>query len=322
MRLEKKKVLITGAAGFIGSSLASRCLRENAETHILMLPQADNRRIKDILPYLHPHMGDLLNTWYLNKTVSTIKPDIIFHLAAYGIYASQKDSDRIMSINFLGTKNLVDACCRSGFKLFVNTGSVFEYGIKTKPLRETDPLEPITDYGVSKAAATLYCQALASRDNLPIVTLRLFTPYGYFEEPSRLIPSVILACLSNKMPKVSSPKFVRDFIFITDVIEAYIKTVERCADAQGEVFNIGGGRQYLLSEIVGLIIQLTGSSLKPQWGCAPRYSIESNMWQAKISKAKRLLHWQPKHTLKQGLEKTIRWFIKNREFYQEPFNSG
>ena len=318
MRLAKKKVLITGATGFIGSLLTRRCLQEGAQTHILMLPQADNRRLKDIRPCLYRHRGDLLHARHLNKIIAGIKPDIIFHLAAYGIYAAQKDSGRIMSINFLGTKNLIDACCRSGFKLFVNTGSVFEYGIKTRPLKETDSLEPITDYGVSKAAATLYCQALAERHNLPVITLRLCTPYGYFEETSRFIPSVILAYLKNKRPKLSSPRFVRDFIFIADVVEAYVKTAERCDYARGQIFNIGSGRQYHLGEVVDTIMQLAGSRLKPQWGCPPRYARESNMWQANITKAKRLLNWQPDYTLKEGLSKTIQWFIKNKEFYRGP----
>ena len=105
--------------------------------------------------------------------------------------------------------------------LLVNTGSSSEYGIKNSAMKESSLLEPVTEYGVSKAAATLFCQSYAVTENLPIVTLRLFSPYGRYEQKSRLVPSVILAALQKINPKISSRQFVRDFIFIDDVLDAY-----------------------------------------------------------------------------------------------------
>ena len=316
MQIKGKKVLITGAGGFIGSMLARRLLQEKAKVHILDIPQANNWRIINILPKVHMHFADLRNQKSLNKLVSLVKPEIIFHLAAYGVYSCQKERDAIFNINFLGTKNLLDACSGLNYKLFVNTGSIFEYGIKKHPLKETDTLMPITDYGISKAAATLYCQAVALRDNKPITTLRLSTPYGYYEELPRLIPSVILSYLNGKRPQVTSPKFVRDFLFIEDAIDAYIKSVEHSKRAKGEIFNIGYAQQYTISKVVEAIAALIASSIKPKWGNTPHYRIESNMWQTDISKAKRLLNWQPKYDLEKGLKKTINWFKDNKNLYK------
>lgn len=316
MRLEGKRVLVTGASGFIGSMLARRLLQEKAKVHILAIPQANKWRIRDILPKVHLYYADLQNRQSLDKLVFAVKPEIIFHLAAYGVYASQKERDTIFNINFLGTKNLLEACNALNYKLFVNTGSIFEYGIKKYPLKETDTLTPITDYGISKAAATLYCRAAAFRENKPIVTLRLSTPYGYYEELPRLIPSVILSYLNGQRPQVTSPKFVRDFLFIEDAVEAYIKTVTHSEHAKGEIFNIGYAKQYTIGKVVEKIAALIDSNIKPKWGNTPHYRIESDMWQTDISKAKRLLNWQPKYNLDEGLKKTINWFRDNKKLYK------
>lgn len=319
MQVKGKKVLITGASGFIGSMLVRRLLQEKAQTHIVLIPQADKWRIRDILSKVHLHYADLKNQKSLDKLILTVKPEIIFHLAAYGVYPSQKERDTIFNINFLGTKNILEACNNFNYKLFINTGSIFEYGIKKNPLKETDILEPITDYGISKAAATLYCKAVALRENKPITTLRFSTPYGYYEELPRLIPSVILSYLNGKRPQVTSPNFVRDFLFIEDAVEAYMKAVEYSERAQGEIFNIGYARQYTIDKVVKTIAALIGSSIKPKWGNTPHYRIESNMWQTDISKAKRLLNWQPKYNLDAGLKKTINWFKDNKNLYKNNY---
>ncbi len=317
--LKNKKILITGATGFVGSNLLRRCLQENAKVHIFTAAASDKWRIKGFLNRVNEHHVDLLDRKRLAKAVSKIKPDIIFHLAAYGVSALQKDVNRIIKTNFFGTMNLVNACNDVEFELFVNTGSVFEYGIKSGLLKENELPEPVSDYGASKAAATLYCQAIGKKENYPIITLRLFTPYGYYEEAQRLIPSVIISCLNNKNPKVSSPDYVRDFIFIEDVMDAYIKAAANGKSARREIFNIASGKKHSVGEVVHTIIKLTNDKLKPEWGSVPNYHIESKEWQASISKVKRLLNWQPKHNLEQGLKKTIQWFRENMDLYTDRY---
>ncbi len=161
--LNNKTVLITGSTGFVGAALARRCLNENGETHLITRAGSNRWRINDILNKAQEHNVDLLDFDKLVKVVSLIKPDIVFHLAAYGVYAFQNDARRIMEINYFGTANLLNACVKSDFELFVNTGSVFEYGLKQKPLAENMVLEPISDYGVAKAASTLYCHAIGKK---------------------------------------------------------------------------------------------------------------------------------------------------------------
>lgn len=320
--IKKKKILITGATGFVGSNLLRRCLVENAEVHILSEKTANRWRLEDVLGHVKEHCADLEDNARLGKIVSSIRPEIIFHLAAYGVLSWQKDIDRIMKINFLGTVNLLNACKKTGFALFVNTGSVFEYGIKNSPLRENDILAPVSDYGVSKAASTLFCQAAGKRENKPIVTLRLFTPYGYYEEPPRLVPSMILSCLKKENPKVLSPDSVRDFIFIEDVVEAYIRVTDNIHKSAGEVINIGSGKQYTIRKVVDLIIKSTGNSVKPEWGAVLGNNIESKMCKADISKARKLLNWELEYSLEEGLRKTIGWFRENIRLYKNSYCCG
>jgi nucleoside-diphosphate-sugar epimerase len=314
-----KTVLITGATGFVGSCLTHKLVNVNYDIHIIKREQSDIWCIKDILNRVESHNVDLVDRNGLEKLVKNIRPEIIFHTATYGGYPFQRDVDTIIQTNIIGTVNLVNACSKNGFDIFVNTGSSSEYGIKSKPMSEEDLLEPINSYGVSKGAETLFCQAKAKSERLPIVTLRLFSPYGYYEELTRLIPSVIKSCLLGENPQVSSLNSVRDFIFIENVLDAYMRVIE-VSDIDGEIFNIGYGKQHSVGEVVDKIVRLTGNKVKPVWGSVPKRSNEPTIWQADISKAKDILKWEPKHNLDEGLSKTIKWFEKNISLYDSKQN--
>jgi nucleoside-diphosphate-sugar epimerase len=314
--LKGRKVLITGSTGFIGANLVRNFLKNGAEVHILTRVTSNKWRIKDIFKDVHEYCVDLLDYEKLASIISDIAPEIIIHTAIYGGYPFQKDIKKIIASNFIGTVNLVNACKKVDFELFVNTGSSSEYGIKSKPMTEEDILEPVDDYGVSKAAATLYCQAVARREKIPVVTLRLFSPYGYYEEPTRLIPSVVISCLKRRNPEVSSPNSVRDFIFIEDVIDAYMK-VMKTSDIGGEIFNIGYGKQHSVREVVNKITELTGNNVRPVWGSVPKRANEPNVWQADVTKANDVFKWEPKYSLEAGLAKTIKWFRENMILYKE-----
>ena len=315
--IKNKKVLITGATGFIGSNLVRKSLELNANIHIFTRAVSNKWRINDVLGDVKEYCVDLLDYEKLEKVILDIKPEIIFHTAVYGGYPSQCKGKKIFETNLAGTINLINACRKIDFELIINTGSSSEYGLKNVPMRESDLLEPINDYGVSKASATLYCQAIAKRENRPITTLRLFSPYGYYEELSRLIPSTILSCLRNINPKVSASDSMRDFVFIEDVISAYIKVVENNDKAAGKIFNIAYGKHYSVGEVVSNIIKLTGVKLNPEWGKVFNPRMEPKIWQADISMAIELLNWQPEYSLDRGLERAIEWFKNNIDLYEE-----
>ena len=196
-------------------------VKEGSEVHIITRTESNKWRINEALADITDYNANLLNFGKLDEIISSIRPDIIYHAATYGGRANQKDTIRIMRTNLIGTINLIKICKKFSFELFINTGYSSEYGIKGMPMKEEAIPEPVNDYGVSKSAATQYCQSIAKNERLPIITLRLFSPYGSYEESTRLIPSVILSCLNKKKPKISSPKFVRDFVHVNDVLDAY-----------------------------------------------------------------------------------------------------
>ncbi len=315
--LEGLRVLITGASGFVGANFTRFLVSKEVEVHVLVRKTSNLWRIESIKNKLNIHYCDLNEREKLKGLISEIKPEGIMHFAIYGGYPFQKETLKIIRTNFLGTVNLLDACMSTGFKWFINTGSSSEYGIKNEPMKEDDLLEPINDYGVAKAAGTLYCQAVAKRTEAPIYTMRLFSPYGYYEEPTRLIPYTILSCLRNKNVLLSNPNAVRDFVFIEDVMNAYLKLIFNTNSIkQGDVFNVGSGKQHKISEVVSLIKKMTNCTSQLNWKKIPeRDSDILKVWEANIGKINSHLNWNTQYALKEGLEKTINWFKEHLNLY-------
>ena len=317
MEVKNQNILITGGAGFVGANFVYKFLELGYKISIIEGRKTSLWRLKGIKNKININYIDLKNYLDVEKFITKLNPQIILHFAAYGTYPrKQKDIRKIIDTNLLGTMNLVNACSKTKFKCFINTGSSSEYGIKEKPMKETDLLEPDNLYGITKAAATNYCQFTANRLNLPIITMRLFGVYGYFEEKERLIPTVIKSFLTNTELKLSSPKSVRDYIFIEDIVEAYLKAIKNIQKVKGEIFNLGTGKQYSINEVVKTVKEITGSKIKPEYGKIKLGQTEPKNWLADISKIKRLLNWQSKNNLKGGLQKNIDWFKENMFLYR------
>lgn len=302
----KQKILVTGATGFVGSWLVRKLVENKEDVSIIVRDKNLNARIVGVAENIHTYEGDLQSS-RLENIIDKIKPHIVFHLAAQGALPGQKVTiDDLIETNIKGLTRLINATKKHDLRLFVNTGSSSEYGVKERPMKESDVLAPINDYGVSKAAATLYSQKIALTESLPIVTLRLFSPYGYLDDPNRLISFVINKALRNETIILSSKKNVRDFIYIDDVVAAYLATIQTSFNP-GEIINIGSGKQHSVYDIVSDVIATTRSTSKLAWNTMPQQSrqIETKVWQADIKKAKIILNWKPKYTLHQGLKEII-----------------
>jgi len=307
------KVLVTGTTGFVGSCLSRRLLEMGYEVHSFKRTLSNPWRLVDIRRNIVEHVVDLRDADAVGRVVERIRPQVIYHCATYGGFADQKDTTAIFESNVLGTVNLLKACERVGFDYFVNTGSSSEYGIKFHPMDERDALEPNGDYGVSKAAATLFCKSEGISKQLPIVTLRLFSPYGPWDDPRRLIPYVIKSFLRNEVPQLTLPTSVRDFIFIEDILDAYIAVVKK--PFLGEVFNIGSGTQSSLGEVVTIVKDLLHTSTEPAWGAVSKQRQEPCLWVAQNNKARNNIEWDPSTSLKSGLQRTEVWMQNNLNLY-------
>ncbi len=315
---KKESFLITGAAGFIGACLAHRLVQEGAKVSVIVKKDSNLWRLSAIKGQLHIYRGDLTDKKFLRTAVHKIKPMVIYHLATHGAYSRQDDAEEIITTNILGTWNLLNATTDIDYKVFVNTGSSSEYGFKSSPMRETDLLEPNSYYAVAKSAQTLLNSYYARFKEKPNCTFRLFSVYGYFEEPSRLVPTLVNSCLKRRALNMVSPQTARDFIFIDDVIDAYL-SLNKLSRLRGEILNIGTGRQVSLKKIVDEALRLTKAKVAVHWGKMPERIWDTNIWVADTRKSQRILGWKAKTTLSEGLHKTIAWFQQEGSKYRKVY---
>ena len=310
-----KKVLVTGAGGFIGANLVRALLARGDEVHVLSRPESSHWRLAQIKEKIKFHNTQINDEASVLKVVKDVQPEQIFHLAHYGGNASESDLGLIHKVIIAGSSAVFDACSKVGsVKSLVNAGSSSEYGAKQSPMKEDMLLEPNTSYGCAKAWATFYGQHLAREKKVPITTLRFFTPFGPWESPPRFMPSVILSCLRGAAPQITNPLLVRDFAFVDDVVRACILAADN--PHPGEVINISFGCQMTFGEAVEIILKHTRMKVDIEIGGTGRsFDQTNNMWQADISKARDLLGWEPKYSQEEGIIKTIKWFNENKNLY-------
>ena len=172
--------------------------------------------------------------------------------------------------------------------------------------------EPNTAYGCAKLWATVYGEHLRREEGVPITTLRLFSVYGPFEAKSRLVPAVTLSLLADNLPTLSSPKTARDFVYVGDVVAAIMLASD--VNKPG-VYNIGGGTNVTLQEIVDCIAAEVGSSLELVWGSDASRSFDTARWVADTTKTEEVLGWKSTTPLVDGIVKTVQWLKEHDGLY-------
>jgi len=306
-----KRALVTGATGFVGANLARRLLRDGCEVHLLLRPAHNPWRIEAIRADVHLHTLNFDDREALAQAVGRIRPDWIFHLAAYGAYSDQTDVRQMIQTNIVATTHLVEACLETGFEAFVNTGSSSEYGFKNRAPNESEWLQPNSHYAWTKAAATHFCSYAARNAGAHLPTLRLYSVYGPFEEPTRLLPTLVLKGLQGQLPPLVGPDIARDFVYADDVCEAYIRAASIAEQEPGAVYNVATGVQTSLRQVVELAKQVMDIRDEPQWGSMPNRHWDSTTWVGDSDKIRRVLDWSPHYTFEQGFHQTVDWFRQN-----------
>jgi len=299
------RCLLTGASGFVGANLTRRLLHDGHEVHALLRPEHQPWRLGDVTS-LHRHSVDLTNPGEVQQAVRRIRPDWVFHLAAYGAYSSQTGFSRMVDINLNGTVSLLDACAETGVEAFIYTGSSSEYGYKDHPAREDELLEPNSHYAITKAAATHYCQFVARKHDVNAIAVRLYSIYGPYEDPSRLLPTLIDHGLRGILPPLVSPATARDFVYVDDAVDALI-CLAQSSPRRGAVYNLCTGVQTSLATVVETARTLMRIPVEPVWSSMPQRSWDTDIWVGSPAAMETEIGWRASIDFTTGLRRMIDW---------------
>jgi nucleoside-diphosphate-sugar epimerase len=316
------RTLLTGGSGFVGNNLARYLLHEGHEVNLILRQDHADWRIRDIRGDLRTHITDLCDRDEITRIVQGIRPDWIFHLAAHGAYSTQTDALKILHTNTIGTANLLLACMETGFEAFVNAGSSSEYGFKDHPPRETERLDPNSYYAVAKAAATMFCTFTAQSTGARISTLRLYSVYGPYEAPTRLMPTLIRKGLCNQLPPLVNPDIARDFVYTEDVIQAFVRAATVKDQDPGAVYNVGTGIQTTLREVVDTVRRILNVTDEPEWASMPDRVWDTNSWVSDNTHIREELGWSPQYTFQKGFGKMVEWFEANPTIVDRYYHAG
>lgn len=310
----KRRVMLTGATGFVGANLAYRLLRDGHDVHLLVRPSHQTWRLSEpCAGAMEKHTVDLRNRDALRAVLAPIQPDWVFHLAAYGAYSTETGIDRMIDTNLAGAAALLDVCAEIGVGAFVQTGTSSEYGYKQHAPSELDLLEPNSHYAVTKAAATHYCQFTARQKNIHAVTLRLYSVYGPYEQPTRLIPTLLVRALEGKLPPLVAPQTARDFVYVDDAVDAMIQVAASPSLPRGSTYNVCTGQQSTIETVVSLVRRILKVDAEPEWATMAQRAWDAQIWVGSPQALRKDLGWTAATSLETGLNRTIEWFRDSPE---------
>lgn len=312
-----KTVLVTGATGLVGSWLVKSLLDKNARVVVLVRdadPQSELLRSKTILRTTVVN-GELEDYRAVERAINEHEVDTVFHLGAQTIVGTALRSPLpTFEANIRGTYNLLDACrqLKTLVKRIVVASSDKAYGTSPiLPYTEDMPLRGAHPYDVSKSCTDLLSFSYAHTYGLPIAIARCGNIYGGGDlNWSRLVPGTIRNLHFGQSPEIrSNGLFTRDYIYIQDVVDAYLtlaRGVER-EEIRGHGFNFGPNRPYNVLEVVNAIqVQMNRKDIKPRILNQAKAEITDQTLCSK--KAERLLNWKPAYTLENGLVETVKWY--------------
>jgi len=311
------KILVAGGSGFIGSHIVDRLIEEDMEVIVLdnlytgqlefIEHQKDNKNF-------HFVRGDVRNFNLVKHLVKDV--DAVFNEAAVvSVPRSIEDPVLANEVNVGGALNLLKACLDSGVKRFVQASSASVYGnTRTLPISEDLPPKPISPYAVSELAAESYAKVFCTAYGLETVCLRYFNVYGprqTFSPYSGVITIFVNQLLRNQQPIVfGDGEQTRDFVYVEDVVNANMLALTK-KEVKGEVFNIATGVATTINKLVWNLQEIMSKKhLKPIHKPPRQGDIRHSY--ASIEKARKILEYEPKFSLKKGLTKLVEWYSRHK----------
>lgn len=322
-----KKVLVTGADGFIGSHLVEELAKIGADVRAFVLYNSFERwgnlefLPSSLLKDIEIFMGDITDTKCVEEAVKS--RDIVFHLAALiSIPYGYKSPFNFIDVNVKGTTNLLEASLSENVDKFIHTSTSEVYGTALYvPIDEKHPLQPQSLYSATKIAADNIALSYYYSFGLPVTILRPFNTFGPRQSARAVIPAIISQIYSGKNTiELGDLTPTRDFNFVKNTVNAFIKLAE-ATRVEGEVFNAGSGREISIKDLVELILKVTGRKVKVvsnEERLRPQKS-EVRRLIADSRKIKQRCNLEPTITLEEGLEITCKWIKSNLDKFR-PFS--
>lgn len=316
-------MLVTGAAGFIGSHLVERLLTEGAKVRAFVHYNSRNHwgHLEDLLPHQRQDVeivsGDLRDPGRMDAAVEGA--DVVFHLGALiAIPYSYVAPQDIVMTNVIGTLNVLEAARRHGTRRVVQTSTSEVYGTaQYVPIDEHHPLVGQSPYAASKIGADQIALSYCLSFDLPVVIARPFNTYGPRQSARAVIPAIIVQALTQPQIMLGATFPTRDLNYVADTVSGFLKIAEHDG-AIGEVINLGTGHEVSVADVAATIIRLVGRDI-PVVFDANRVrpdSSEVDRLLADASKARQLVGWEPRHSLEEGLRATIDWIRQHLDQYK------
>jgi UDP-glucose 4-epimerase len=303
---EKKKILITGSSGFIGTNLINTLKSQNFD--IAVINRSYNPNLKNVTKYV----GDICDYSFVEKAILDFQPNKVFHLAGYKNRASNVEELSLsLKVNLMGTLNLYQALTKvSSVESIIALGTTDEYGIHNSSFIESSTENPISPYGFSKLCGTQLAQFFNRSFNLPVIILRPTIAYGPHQANDMFIPSLINTLMSNSDFKMTEGKQLRDFIYISDLVDAML-LISESQNYNGEIFNIGSGDSLKLREVASTIAIDLNKEHFLKIGSIPYRQNEVMKYKTCTDKINNTLGWFPKVSFKKGIELTVKHYRDN-----------
>ncbi len=317
------KVLVTGAGGFIASHLVERLVSEGAQVRAFVRYNSRNdvgmlRLIPaDVFSQLEIVHGDLRDVEALRDAVKGM--DTVFHLGALiAIPYSYVHPREVFDVNVMGTMNVMMAARDFGVRRVVHTSTSEVYGTaQYVPIDEKHPLQGQSPYSASKIGADKIAESFYRSFEVPVVTLRPFNTYGPRQSARAVIPTIITQALTRDEVKLGSLEPSRDFTFVKDTASGFLKVAE-AEGVLGEEVNLGNDNTIRIGDLANKIFEIIGRNPKviadPQ-RIRPGKSEVMKLW-ASNEKARRMIGWEPRVSLDEGLRATIEWISAHLDHYR------
>jgi nucleoside-diphosphate-sugar epimerase len=297
------RVFMTGASGFIGAHLVPILLNAGCEVAVLALPDDPMERLKETINQVRVIRGELNNMEAFAPLLTDFRPDACIHLAWYVEPGKYLDSSQ--NITYLvNSLRLLEMLIQINCQQVVMTGTCAEYDTDIGYLRETSPTKPTTIYAAAKLSLGIFGQQLSQNANIRFTWARLFYLYGKSEDKRRVVPAVINSLLHDESFAATTGEQVRDFLHVEDVASALWFIVEHQLSG---VLNISSGIPITIRALMEMIGEILGKTNYIQFGAvSPRHW--EPMFICGDNRKLREHGWQPRITLREGLEDTIRWW--------------